>query len=102
MIYFTRSTLSVLAALLFFAISSAIAQTCPSTSSAAPDAPFWMQNIGHRGVMPYNGDAGYKVFRNVKDFGARGDGETDDTEAIKLVLFSTICNTTSVLTMNHL
>jgi glucan 1,3-beta-glucosidase len=102
MICFTRSTLSVFVALLSFAASSAIAQTCPSTGSAAPDAPFWMQNIDHRGVMPYNGDAGYKVFRNVKDFGARGDGETDDTEAIKSVLFRTTCKLTSGLTMNDL
>jgi hypothetical protein len=38
----------------------------------------------HRGIAPFHADAeNYKVFRNVKDFGAQGDGVADDTEAIK-------------------
>lgn len=35
----------------------------------------------HPGVSPFS-PAGYKVWRNVKDFRARGDGKTDDTAAI--------------------
>jgi hypothetical protein len=37
---------------------------------------FWMENIKRQGTVPYGGDASYKVFRNVKDYGATGNGAT--------------------------
>ncbi|KAI1387830.1 glycoside hydrolase family 55 protein [Hypoxylon trugodes] len=42
---------------------------------------YWLEDVKHQGVAPFAGD-GYTVFRNVKDFGAKGDGTTDDTDAI--------------------
>ena len=34
---------------------------------------YWMEQIRHQGKAPFNPQAGsYQVFRNVKDFGAKG------------------------------
>ncbi|KPI42190.1 Glucan 1,3-beta-glucosidase [Cyphellophora attinorum] len=46
---------------------------------------FWLEDIQHQGIAPYAPE-GYQVFRNVKDFGAVGDGVTDDTAAINLAI----------------
>jgi len=54
--------------------SSAIARPT-SVAKIIPRAaaPYWLEQIPHRGVAAFNPNAAtYQVFRNVKDFGAKG------------------------------
>ncbi|EAQ92534.1 hypothetical protein CHGG_00769 [Chaetomium globosum CBS 148.51] len=44
---------------------------------------YWMETIARKGTVPWGDDPTYKVFRNVLDYGATGNGVTDDTAAIK-------------------
>lgn len=41
----------------------------------------WVDNLSQLGQMPL-APSGYTFFRNVQDYGATGDGSTDDTIAM--------------------
>lgn len=64
--------------------------TSPASSNITRRAPvrgtYWMETIDRRGTVPWGDDPTYKVFRNVLDYGATGNGVTDDTAAIKAAM----------------
>ncbi|RDW90033.1 exo-beta-1,3-glucanase Exg0 [Aspergillus mulundensis] len=49
---------------------------------------YWVGALENRGAVPFGNDTSYQVHRNVKDFGAVGDGTTDDTDAINKAISS--------------
>ena len=51
--------------------SSGVGGSIVSSNSTA-STPFWLENIKHQGVAAFRKNATYQVFRNVKDFGAKG------------------------------
>ncbi|KAI0861353.1 glycoside hydrolase family 55 protein [Xylaria cubensis] len=59
-----------------------------TSSTPAPVAKragtFWLENIAHKGTVPWGNDASYKVFRHVvNDYGADPTGVRDSTQAIQ-------------------
>ena len=55
--------------------------TSRGNSTHSPEAsgqPFWYEQINHQGISAF-GPSGYVVYRNVKDYGAKGLWESDLT-----------------------
>lgn len=88
MVYNMRGILITASWLLFTAINAQLSETLrgsPALSSSTNDAAetpivtapgddsYWLEDITHQGVAAFNPNpSGYKVFRNVKEYGARG------------------------------
>jgi hypothetical protein len=86
---FAPSSLSTILSGSAIPTRSSSASSSPPPGSSTPPSPggpactdFWLEKIQHQGAAPFAESASYKVFRNVKDYGAKGDGVSDDTEAI--------------------
>lgn len=62
---------------------SALAFAAPApVAERATSSSYWVANIDRQGTVPFGNNTQFKVFRNVMDYGATGDGSTDDTAAI--------------------
>lgn len=72
-------------------LSATTTTAAPVAQSANPPqagaSGYWLENIERKGQAPFNPNkASYKVFRNVKELGAKGDGVTDDTDIINQII----------------
>jgi glucan 1,3-beta-glucosidase len=92
------------------AITPWLVQGAPRGNSleSRQSSTYWLPQISQGGTIAYASNSplqvpnDYKVFRNVKDYGALGDGTTDDFIAINQTLFDggrcgINCNSSTVL-----
>jgi len=73
---------TVLAAALLLPASLAAAVPSNNALQSRQSNNYWLADIKHQGTVPFGNDTAFKIFRNVKDYGAKGDGTTDDAAAI--------------------
>lgn len=75
---------------LALALPALAAPAAQTVAERADASTWWLPTIGAQnlGTAAFNGNSTYQVYRNVKDFGAVGDGTTDDTAAINSAISS--------------
>lgn len=63
--------------------SAAPVAQAATPAPAQADSSYWVNKVEHKGRAAFNDKPNdYQVWRDVKQFGAKGDGTTDDTAAI--------------------
>ena len=72
------SAIALFAALRFFLLligppsqTGAVPVASPQASTAATSSSYWLANIKRQGTVAF-GDSSFKIYRNVKDYGAKG------------------------------
>lgn len=64
----------VASAAVSFGTKAAVNAESTVAEVAAADTAYWLADIAHQGVAAFNPNpSGYQVFRNVKDYGAKGE-----------------------------
>jgi glucan 1,3-beta-glucosidase len=90
----------------FLLLASWLVQAAPTPRQAA-SSTYWLAQIQRQGSVAYTQDsprsvpANYPIFRDVRQYGATGDGTTDDFDAINRTVFDggrcgQDCNSTTV------
>ncbi|MCJ1329567.1 hypothetical protein MMC10_006247 [Thelotrema lepadinum] len=75
--------LSKFAVVLAALVAAPLAGASPAKRQTGSTSSYWVSSIKRQGTIPFSSNGtNYAVFRNVRDFGAKGDGTTDDTAAI--------------------
>lgn len=62
--------------------------SCSPLTPSVSSGDMWIGKITHNGTAPFNSVSNYTVYRNVMDFGCKGDGVTDDTACINQAISS--------------
>ena len=79
---------SIISFILAVSLWASVACSVPPTGKGLHHraTSYWVSSIERNGKPAFNGDPNYKIFRNVKDYGAIGDGNADDSAAINAAL----------------
>lgn len=91
MVTFSTAALFLALRALLLSVSTSPVEAVPVTSSvtnqkaASTTSSYWVANIQRQGTVAF-GNSSYQVFRNVQDYGATGNGQTDDTAAINAAI----------------